>query len=57
MIAGPLREIEVGDLWKKPRHEIHGTNRHAHAKYHAGQGALGRAFAKGKHESSNHDRH
>jgi hypothetical protein len=48
-------EASAIDLGKEPGHEIDGPHRHAYAEYHAGQCAFGSPFAKGKHQSSNHD--
>jgi hypothetical protein len=65
-VRGRLRERKTGlnlrctiDLSRvtteEPGHKVDGTDGHADAEDHAGEGAFGPAFSESKHEASYHD--
>jgi hypothetical protein len=43
------------ELREKPSHEAHRTYRHADAEDDSSEHALGIAFAKGEHQTADHD--
>src|SRR6266446_7798173 len=52
----PVREfVSLRSSWKKPSHEVDGSDCHANAEQHSGQNSFRSAFPKREGQAGNHD--